>query len=117
MREFAQCEKRFLDPNADFLRYRAQMDAGLREIAGFLDSFEGMTDEAYRAFFDKAFADKTIDKYMPDSSYFFTYYPNYAYQDGSIPNLHFDFQRRCMIFELDGPAQGHSNTGPRLSFG
>lgn len=116
MQAFAKGEMSFLDPNADFLRYRAQMDAGLRKIAGRRGNFDGMTDEAYRAFLDKAFADKTIDEYMPDCEKN-TRYPNYAYEIGGVPYLYFlpDFRRVHVSFGR--PAHADVSLGSRISLG
>ena len=115
MQAFAKGEMSFLDPNADFLRYRAQMDAGLREIDG-RGNFDGMTDEAYRAFLDKSFADKTIDKYMPDRKKI-TRYPNYAYKNGGAPYLYlFPFDRKVHVHYCS-PDDAGDRLGSRISLG
>jgi len=116
MQAFAKGEMSFLDPNADFLRYRAQMDAGLRKIAGRRGNFDGMTDEAYRAFLDKAFADKTIDEYMPDREKI-TRYPNYAFENGGVPYLYFSSDSRKVSVHYFNPDNANDNLGSRISLG
>lgn len=116
MQAYAKGEMSFLDPNADFLRYRAQMDAGLRKIAGRRGNFDGMTDEAYRAFLDKAFADKTIDEYMPDREKI-TRYPNYAYENGGVPCLHFGTGSREVYVDDACPDDAGDFLGSRISLG
>ncbi|MDP2691261.1 MAG: hypothetical protein Q8O95_02555 [bacterium] len=116
MQAFAKGEMSFLDPNADFLRYRAQMGAGLRKIAGRRGNFDGMTDEDYRAFLDKAFAYKTIDEYMPDREKI-TRYPNYAYENGGVPFLCFNVNYRWVVVHYYDPAYAADFLGSRLSLG
>lgn len=118
MQAFSKGEMSFLDPNADFLRYRAQIDAGLRKIAGRRGNFDGMTDEAYHAFLAKAFADKTIDEYMPDLEKI-TRYPNYAFENGGVPNLGFSPDYRWVYVNYDNPAVTYSSgyLGSRIALG
>lgn len=106
----------FLDPGADFLRYRAQMDAGLRKIAGRRGNFDGMDEKAYRAFLDKAFVDKTIDKYMPDRKKI-TRYPNYAFENGGVLFLLFNTEYHEVYVDSCDPARAHVLLGSRISLG
>lgn len=116
MQAFAKGEMGFLDPNADFLRYRDQMDAGLRKIAGRRANFDGLTPEAYRELLGKAFADKTIDEYMPDREKV-TRYPNYAYENGGVPSLLFDADDRGVGMYYYFPAGASGGLGSRISLG
>ena len=116
MQAFAKGEMSFLDPNADFLRYRAQMDAGLRKIAVRRGNFDGMDEKAYRAFLDKAFADKTIDEYMPDREKI-TRYPNYAYENGGVPYLIFPSGPRKVHVDYYDPDLAFGLLGCRVSLG
>ena len=116
MQAFAKGEMSFLDPNADFLRYRAQMDAGLRKIAGRRGNFDGMDNAAYRAFLDKAFAEGTIDEYMPDREKI-TRYPNYAFENGGVAGLDFDTDAREVYVYYCDPADASDDLGSRLSLG
>ena len=88
MQAFEKGEMTFVDPNADMIRFRTQMDAGLRKIAGRRANFDGLTPEAYRELLDKAFREQTIDEYMPDRKKV-TRYPNYAFENGGVPYLDF----------------------------
>lgn len=113
---FAKGEMAFIDPNADMIRYRTQMDAGLRKIAGRRTDFDGLTPEAYREFLDKAFADKTIDKYMPDREKI-TRYPNYAFESGGVPGLSFLPAYRGVFVYCYGPGDADDDLGSRISLG
>lgn len=116
MQAFAKGEMTFIDPNADMIRFRTQIDAGLRKIAGRRDNFDGMDKTAYRAFLDKAFADRTIDKYMPDREKI-TCYPNYAFENGGVPVLHFDPNDRVVYVGYCNPDYADDNLGSRISLG
>jgi hypothetical protein len=116
MQAFAKGEMSFLDPNADFLRYRAQMDAGLRKIAGRHADFDGLTPQAYRELLDKAFRDQAIDKYVPDREKV-TRYSNYAFENGGVPNLRFDADNRKVGVSDYYPGGASDNLGSRLSLG
>lgn len=115
MQAYAKGEMKFLDPNADFYRYRAQMDAGLRKIAEKRgNNFDDMDNAAYRIFLDKAFADKTIDRYMPDRNTF-TGYPNYAFKNGGFPFISFNAGHR-ELFVHDGDFASYG-VGRRVALG
>lgn len=116
MQVFAKGEMAFLDPNADLIRYRTQMDAGLREISGRRGNFDGLTAEAYRELLDKAFREQTIDKYMPDSKKI-THYPNYAFENGGVHYLYFDRGARKVSVYSDGPVYSYAYYGSRISLG
>jgi len=116
MQAFTKGEMSFLDPSADFLRYRAQIDAGLSKIASRNDNFEGMTDENYRIFLENAFAEGTIDKYMPDSKNV-TRYPNYAFKNGGGLCIFFRSAYRQMYGDCSAPDSAYAHLGSRISLG
>lgn len=116
MQAFAKGEMAFVDPNADIIRFRTKMDAGLRKIAGRQGNFDGMTDEAYRAFLDNAFADKAIDEYMPNRESV-TSYPNYAFEDSWIPAFYFDIHDRKVYINIYHPDDYDIYLGSRISLG
>jgi hypothetical protein len=116
MQAFAKGETSFLDPNADFLRFRAQMDTGLRKIAGRRGDFDGMDEKAYRAFLDKAFADKTIDEYMPDLEKI-TRYPNYAEEFGHVLRLDCASGVGIVRIFACNPGYAPRDMGSRISLG
>jgi len=116
MQDFAKGKMTFIDPSADFLRYRAQMDEGLRKIAGRRGNFDGLSNEAYRALLDKAFADKTIDEYMPDREKV-THYPNYAFESGGVPFLSFGAAARKVGVSDYSPVDAFDDLGCRISLG
>ncbi len=116
MQAFEKGEMTFVDPNADMIRFRTQMDAGLRKIAGRRGNFDGMDEKAYRAFLDKAFAEKTIDEYMPDREKI-TRYPNYAFENGGVPGLDFCPADREVLVFCFNPAAASEYLGSRVSLG
>jgi len=116
MQAFEKGEMVFIDPNADMIRFRTQMDAGLRKIAGRRGNFDGMSNEAYRAFLDKAFADRTIDEYMPDREKA-TRYPNYAFEIGGVPILSFGTDSRKVDVLYCLPVSARDILGSRISLG
>lgn len=116
MQAFEKGEMAFVDPNADMIRFRTQMDAGLRKIAGRRGDFDGLTPEAYRKLLDKAFAERTIDEYMPDCEKV-TRYPNYAFESGGVPILHFSPHGRKVLVNYCPPADAYGTLGGRLSLG
>lgn len=116
MQAFEKGEMAFVDPNADMIRFRTQMDAGLRKIAGRRANFDGLTPEAYRELLDKAFREQTIDKYMPDRKKV-TRYPNYAFENGGVPFLYFHPTNRKVSVHYDNPADALANLGSRISLG
>ncbi len=118
MQAFEKGEMTFVDPNADMIRYRTQMDAGLRKIAGRQHAnFDGLTPKAYRELLDKAFREQTIDEYMPDREKI-TRYPNYAYENGGVPGFRFapSYSRRVDMHSYY-PASAHDYLGSRISLG
>lgn len=116
MQAFAKGEMSFLDPNADMIRFRTQMDAGLRKIAGRLANFDGLTPEAYRELLDEAFGEQTIDEYMPDCKKI-TRYPNYAFENGGVSYLYFNPAGREVYVYDFSPAAAHAYLGGRVSLG
>lgn len=116
MQAFAKGEMTFIDPNADMIRYRTQMDAGLRKIAGRRANFDGLTPEAYRELLDKAFREQTIDEYMPDREKV-TRYPNYAFENGGVPHLSFDAAGREVLVHYYDPDSAYDDLGSRISLG
>ena len=116
MQAFAKGEMTFIDPNADMIRFRTQMDAGLRKIAGRRGNFDGMDKAAYRAFLDKAFADRTIDECMPDREKV-TRYPNYAFENGGVPYLGFHPNVREVSVYCFDPFDANALLGSRISLG
>ena len=116
MQAFAKGEMTFIDPNADMIRFRTQMDAGLRKIAGRRGNFDGMDKAAYRAFLDKAFADRTIDECMPDREKV-TRYPNYAFENGGVLRLGFNPGDRKVSVGYYNPDGASAYLGSRVSLG
>ena len=116
MQAFAKGEISFLDPNADFLRFRAQMDAGLREIAGIQVNFDGMSDEAYSAFLKKAFDEITIDKYMPDRKRI-TRHPSYVFENGGVSGIRFRTDSHLVGVCVCDPDVTGDYLGSRISLG
>lgn len=126
MQVFAKGGMKFVGLNEDMIRFRTQMDAGLRKIAGGRGDFDSMDNVAYRAFLDKAFTSRTfldrvftgrtIDKYMPDRERI-TRYPNYAFENGAIPGLDFETDSRKVYVYDYVPSGAHVNLGSRLSLG
>ena len=116
MQAFAKGEMTFIDPNADMIRFRTQMDAGLRKIEGRRGNFDGMDKAAYRAFLDKAFADRSIDECMPDREKV-TRYPNYAFENGGVPYLGFHPNVREVSVYCFDPFDANALLGSRISLG
>lgn len=116
MQAFEKGGIKFIDPNADVIRFRTQMDTGLRKIAGRRGNFDGMDNAAYGAFLDKAFTEGTIDEYMPDREKI-TRYPNYAFENGGVPDLDFDPDFRRVHVNDDDPDFADADLGSRVSLG
>lgn len=116
MQAFEKGEMTFIDPNADMIRFRTQMDAGLRKIAGGRGNLDGMDNATYRAFLDKAFAEGTIDEYMPDREKV-TRYPNYAFENGEVHGLHFNPRRREVFLCCYFPDNAGAFLASRISLG
>jgi|CXWL01.1.fsa_nt_gi hypothetical protein len=91
MRDLAKGDVKFLDPNADFIRFRTQMDVGLRKTAKNPEKFDELTTAGFtnRVLHDAFYqGNNDIDALMPDSQNV-TYYPNYVFKNGEVLTLNY----------------------------
>ncbi len=111
---------KFLDPIAHFLLFRTQVDAGLRALAEGTRNFDDMHNDEYREFLEKAFADQTIYKHLPDLKKTILY-PDYVYEIGrvcgfSVPKF-LDSKSHKVEMDFHYPDHADSNTGSRIALG
>lgn len=108
---------KLMDPNADFIRFRTQIDAGLVEIAGGLENFGNLNTEAYRALLNKTFSDKTIDQFMPDREKI-TRYSDFVLEDGGVMGLRFlPTTRVARLYWYYPNSSGDGKIGSRPALG
>ncbi|MFA5854959.1 MAG: hypothetical protein WC846_01540 [Candidatus Gracilibacteria bacterium] len=120
-------ERVFMDPIADMIRYRTQIETGLRQIAISQGvDFDNMDTAAYHQFLLQVFKDKSIDQYRPDMKNW-TRYPNYVSASGQILNFQWmiisssddggeELWGICMFFD-DPITNRDSVCGSRISLG
>lgn len=135
MQAFAEGGIKFIDPAADFIRFRTQVDAGLRKIfnirrgaslsESFLRAFnvwrqKGFDDlsvSACRRFSGKSFRSGVRDVPMPDRRRT-TYYPFYLSEHGGVAGLR--LLDGCHVDKLSfNPLEGDGDpsVGARVVFG
>ena len=108
---------KFLDFAANMLRFRTQMDAGLRRLAGRQGGFDEMTPEVFKEFLVKSFQEKTINPYMPDSENV-SRDPLSVFENGQVPGLSFQTAyHRGVVVSYHHPDAARAGLGSRISLG
>lgn len=116
MQDLANHGFRMLDIGANLIRYRTQMDKGLRAIAteqGF--EFNDLDVEGYQRFLIQCFNDGSIGKYLPDQN--ITRNSDSIYPNGDGVILCFDFSKGGIILGCYPSCMGNDYMGSRLALG
>lgn len=107
---------KFLSPGTDVWRFRMMLEISVRQLAEDAEkNIDTMTPEDYQAFVTKLFADRKIDKHVPDYSAC-TFYPEYVTEDGMMVRR--GFRRENGLFqETVEPDYSSGYMGARSCYG
>ena len=116
MQALARGDIEIQDPFADLIRFRTQVDNGLRELAlGRLD-FDGLSDLEYKSFLHQAFRNHTVDRYLPDRKRT-TRYSNFVFVNGGVLGLDcYEHDRKLLVGDY-APDTSFGTLGTRIPLG
>lgn len=108
---------RTVDIGANLIRFRTQIDAGLRKIAASQGvDFEALSPEDYQRFMATCFGSEIIDKYMPDRVNI-TRNSDCVYPNGGVADLYWDPVAREVCLYYSFPDHANGRLGSRRARG